>query len=733
MQILRLAVPTPLRRLFDYLPPDDCNPSELTPGIRVSINFGRRELTGILLEVTDQTDVPVGKLKPAKAILDEVPPLPEHILELGCWAADYYQHPIGDALAQTYPVALRKGADCSYQHQFLWRATGPGKSAELKANAHKQREALETLLRHPKGISSDALKAESISSTTLKALADKGFAEQVEHLPEPHWPQADELIKEPSLQLNSQQSHALQSINQDGFSPFLLHGITGSGKTEVYLQAIEQQLQQQRQALVLVPEIGLTPQTVARFRQRFNVTIQVLHSNMTDRQRLDAWLQARDGIAQIIIGTRSAIFTPLGAPGIIIVDEEHDSSFKQQEGFRYSARDLAVMRARAENIPVILGTATPSLETLHNAWSGRYKYLQLTERAGKAAEPDFQLLDIKQQPLTDGLSDKLIGSISRHLEQQKQVLIFLNRRGFSPSLMCHSCGEVVDCRRCDAHMTLHRKPAHLHCHHCDTQSAIPDHCPRCNSRELQPVGTGTERAEERLRQLFPGTPVIRVDRDSTQRKNAMKEIMDQINTGEPCILIGTQMLAKGHHFPNVTLVAILDADGGLFSADFRGMERTAQMILQVAGRAGRADHKGTVLMQTFHSDHPAIQTLVEQGYTEFAKTELSNRKSNQLPPYTHYALVRAEATVPGRAEAVLQTLRQQLQNSLSLPFQVSWLGPFPSAMEKRAGMFRAQMALQCTDRRSLHLTLDQLCQTLEHSPEARKIRWSIDVDPADSY
>ncbi len=731
MSILRLAIPSPLRRLFDYLPPENVSCDTLTPGMRIIAPFGKREVIGVLVEITHKSEFAPEKLKRAKAILDTTPPLPAHLFKLIRWAANYYQHPEGDAIQQALPVLLRKGQPCAYLHETLWRATDSASISQLKANAIRQIELLQLLIDHPQGISVDALRAEGGQTAILETLAAKGLAESFQRAHQHH---NEQILHEAPISLNTEQQQSIEHLNQQAeFAVNLLDGVTGSGKTEIYLQAIEKRLNEGKQALVLVPEIGLTPQTVSRFKQRFNVPVVALHSNMTDRQRLDAWLQAREGIARITIGTRSAVFTPLKNPGIIIIDEEHDPSFKQQDGFRYSARDLAVMRARDEQIPIVLGSATPSLETLHNAIEGRYHWLRLTQRAGNSAPPEFQLLDIRQERLSEGLSAPLIGAIRKHLEAGTQVLVFLNRRGYSPTLTCHDCGWIADCNRCDAHMTLHQRPPHLHCHHCDKQAAIPQHCPECNSDQLHPIGIGTERSEQALQALFPEHPVIRVDRDSTQRKSAMQEIMHQVNSGKPCILVGTQMLAKGHHFPKVTLVAILNADSGLFSADFRGMERTAQLILQVAGRAGRADHPGKVLMQTYHADHPILQSLVHHGYCAFAQEELHNRKMAQLPPYTHYALLRAEAPTQGRAESFLRAIRLQLEEDMLLPHGTHWIGPFPSPMEKRAGMHRAQLMIYAQNRKSLHQLLANLCRYLEQSKESRKVRWSIDVDPADTF
>ena len=732
MPYLRLAIPSPLRRLFDYLPPADCQPESLQPGIRVQVPFGKRQLVGLLIEVTDSTDVPVKKLKPATAVLDTVPPLPAHLFKLARWAASYYQHPEGEALSQALPVLLRKGEADEYIPAQKWRACPDASTDSIAKNASKQRQLLQWLMNNPAGLTPEQLREAGGQSATLKSLQEKGLIEQFT-------PQADDnpdnILRETPLTLNPQQQQAVDRLNSsDTFNPVLLYGITGSGKTEVYLQAIEAKLRAGKQALVLVPEIGLTPQTVTRFKARFGVTIVSLHSNLTDKQRLEAWQQARAGVAKIVIGTRSAIFTPLQHPGILIIDEEHDASFKQQDGFRYSARDLAVMRAHREGMPILLGSATPSIESLHNVQQQRYQWLQLTQRAGNARPPAFELLDIRQEHLQDGLSAGLIKQISSHLKQGNQVLVFINRRGYSPSLMCHDCGWIADCRRCDAHMTLHRNPPHLHCHHCDNQRPVPRVCDSCGSDSLKPVGSGTERTESALQQLFPETPVIRVDRDTTQRKQALQDIVDQVNLGDPCILVGTQMLAKGHHFPKVTLVAILNADSGLFSADFRGMERTAQQILQVAGRAGRADLPGKVVMQTHHADHPTINSLINEGYLAFAQQELNTRNSANLPPTINCIMLRAEARYQGQAERFLGQVRQQFDRQN--PAQnngIQWIGPLPSPMEKRAGMFRAQLLLQGHDRRALHQLMHHLTRHLEASADARKIRWGVDVDPIEMF
>ena len=726
MIFLRVAIPSPLRRLFDYLPAVGADSFKYIPGIRVIVPFGNRELVAVLVEISEESAVDASKLKAIIRPLDKTPAQPKFIFELSLWASQYYQHPIGDALLQSLPIHLRKGGACERVHEYLLHAVDD--AVNLVSNrAKKQRTALTLIANHPDGISIDALKAELGDSNVIKALLERGAIEK-RHRPLiiKDW---REPLREGAKTLNEEQQIAVSAINaQRGFKAFLLDGITGSGKTEVYLQVIENILKQGKQALVLVPEIGLTPQTVSRFKERFNVDVVYMHSNMSAKLRFQTWLKARDAQAQIIIGTRSCILTPLANPGIIVVDEEHDQSFKQQDGYRYSARDLAVVRAHGEDIPVVLGSATPSLESLHNAQLKRYDYLTITQRAGNAKPPVVELLDIKAVSLNAGISEPLSAQIKQHLSDGNQVLIFLNRRGFAPSLSCHNCGWIAPCKRCDARLTLHQTPPHLHCHHCGSQKPIPKNCIECGDSQLNAQGIGTERVEQTLKDLFPNTSIWRIDRDSTSRKNAMQEMITEINKNQPGILLGTQMLAKGHHFAKVSLVAILEADSGLFSTDFRGMERTAQLITQVSGRAGREKVLGKVVIQTHHPEHPLLQTLVNQGYRAFATTELTNRCASQLPPFSYIGIIRAEASAPGRAEAFLQLAQQTPVIS-----SVTCFGPFPAPMEKKAGVFRSHLIIQSAKRPLLQQFLSQFCLSLEHHPLANKIRWSIDVDPYDMF
>lgn len=732
--LLEIALPLPLRRQFDYLPPADLNTEQLVqwrPGMLIRVPFGKQELIGVLLSVKTSSSQPSHKLRAAMGIIDQEPALDQELLDLCCWAADYYQYATGEALQAALPVLLRQGEPAQLRGEQVFQLTTEGKGLpEGGLKRSPKQAALLAALQTRHQLSRRDLEQLEIPRTIAKTLIDKGLVTTVE-VALTRVPQPAQLLNEAQLVLSDEQQTAFDQIQYSSFKTYLLDGATGSGKTEIYLQAIAETLKKGKQALVLVPEIGLTPQTLERFQRRFNLPIVALHSGLNDRERLDAWLQARAGIARIIIGTRSALFTPLKAPGIIIIDEEHDGSFKQQDGFRYSARDLAAMRAHRLGIPLILGSATPSLETLHNAHQERYQHLRLQARAGNAKPPEIQLLDIRGEILHEGFAQASIDAIGDTLRKGNQVLVFLNRRGYAPALECHDCGWLANCNHCDARMTVHQTPRHLHCHHCDHQRAMPKRCPSCNSSNIQPLGQGTERSELVLQELFPNHKVIRVDRDSTRNKNSMQKLLADVHSGEPCILVGTQMLAKGHHFEDVTLVVIIDADAGLFSTDFRGPERMGQLLLQVAGRAGRAEKPGRVILQSHHTDHPLVQTLVYKGYHALATLILQERQITQLPPYRHLALVRAESKQAQVAVAFLQQARELAEAMQTPSPQLSYLGPLPAMMEKRGDRFRYQLHINAAQRKTLQALLSQLALQLEANPLASKVRWSIDVDPQD--
>ena len=560
----------------------------------------------------------------------------------------------------------------------------------------------------------------------VQRLADLGWIESRLDEADDNW-----VVTATPLRLNEAQQAAVRTVvaSFSRFRPFVLDGVTGSGKTEVYLEVIRRVIADGKQALVLVPEIGLTPQTLQRFADGLKVPLGVYHSAMTDQERFTVWAKARANALPVVIGTRSAVWMPLENPGVIIVDEEHDLSYKQQDGFRYCARDLSILRASREGVPVVLGSATPSIETLCNVRQERYTSIVLTRRAGGAHLPRIDLVDLRGRPFNDGLSIELTTGIDDNLSRGEQSLLFLNRRGYSPSLLCHDCGWVAECDRCDANLVFHQTDEMILCHHCGAQRRKPAVCPECGS-DVFARGVGTQRITQALGERFPNATIARIDRDSTRRKGALQDLLLQIHSGAIDILIGTQMLAKGHHFPNVSLVGILDADGGLFGVDFRAAERMAQLITQVAGRAGRGTVPGRVLIQTHHPDHPMLNALLANGYKGFSQIAMSEREVAELPPFSNLALLRAEAN---NADAVFTFLNRasELGGQQSDPQCVSLLGPVPSPMERKAGRFRAQLLVQSADRVPLHHFLRTWLPRLADDRSARRVRWSIDVDPRD--
>ncbi|MFC0445469.1 primosomal protein N' [Pseudidiomarina halophila] len=719
--VIQVAVPVPLGRLFDY----DCSTVPAV-GARVQVPFGSRQLVGFCMgSITPEASE--YKRKAVSKIIDQQAVLSEPVWQLLQWAAEYYHHPLGEVLAHGLPVLLRQGEAASYQTTQAYRATAAGQALELNdlRNARQQQRLLAALRAGP--LLRRDIVAQEFSLSALKALQDKALIEVFQHQPSAERDWTFAIGSEP-LQLNPEQALAVAAIGAaQRPQPYLLEGVTGSGKTEVYLQAMAEVLRKGKQVLVIVPEIGLTPQTLRRFQKRFAVPIVMLHSALSDRERLDAWLDARDGAAAIVIGTRSAIFTPFSQLGMIIIDEEHDSSLKQQEGFRYHARDLAIVRGQKEQVPVILGSATPSLESINNVAQKRYAHLQLTQRAGAARPTRHMVVDIKQMPLKAGLSVPLIERMREELARGQQVLVFINRRGFAPALLCHECGWLAQCRRCDAYYTVHQRQQQLQCHHCGDQQRLPVQCHDCGSTQLVGRGVGTEQLEQTLTELFPDYPVLRIDRDSTRRKGSLQKHLADATENKFPILVGTQMIAKGHHFPHVTLVAMLDIDGALYSSDFRAAERLGQLITQVAGRAGRASALGTVVLQTHHPEHDLLQDLIHNGYAAFARSLLQERQLTQLPPFGQLALFRAEAHEAQHAQAALQAIADQLPHHPELMV----LGPMPAVMERRAGRYRYQLLLQCQQRGLRQQLLQHSLPKLQQLPELRRVRWSLDVDPQD--
>ena len=705
--VARIALPVPLRRAFDYsVPPDSAAP---TRGARVRVRLHNRILVGVCLD-PDPKD-PYPDPKPLLEVLDGESALSDEVFSLAHWLSRYYHHPLGEVFATILPNAAMKGAPLQWRPEEVWRrADGPPPKLD---RAPRQQALLGFLERLGGWASAADIRGAGFTSNMIAALAKKGAIEPGERAYE---------LEEPPV-LNDEQRAAVDRHRRGGgFRATLLDGVTGSGKTEVYLQAMAEVLARGEQVLVMVPEIALTPQTVDRFRRRYGET-HVLHSNLSDSDRLAAWLKCRDGAARILIGTRSAVLTPFERLGLIVVDEEHDTSFKQQDGLRYSARDVAVKRAQALNIPLILGSATPSLETLKNALGGRYRHQRLTRRATGASVPRMRVLDVRGHAMRDGLTEPLNRRIDEHLRARGQVLVFLNRRGYAPVYLCAGCGWQACCGACDARLTLHRVPEGLTCHHCGARAPVPAACPACGSGSLIAVGAGTQRTEAALKERFPELPLYRIDRDSMRSQRRLEERLRLIRGGDPAILIGTQMLAKGHHFPNVTLVAALNADAGFLSPDFKAAERTAQLIVQVAGRAGRAGRPGEVWIQSLQPENPALLQLVERGYAGFAGQELAARERAGLPPARPMALIRAESADARAAQRFLEGARQRIPGTLEV------LGPAPAPMVRIANRYRYQLMLLADRRRVLHSGLDRIAG----SSAPRSVRWAIDVDPIDAF
>lgn len=745
MPLIQVALPTPLRSLFDYYPVA----GEPLPvaGTRVRVPFGSRQLIGLVIGQVETSNLAPQRLKAALAYLDKQPLLAPLDLAFLSWVASYYHHPLGEVVQAALPTLLRQGQPLEPPQEEKWQLTQQGLNTAPASlgRAVRQAELLQHLHRLQRPVSKKDLQAQGFTLAIIQGLITKNLL--TEYMP----PQAAKagiglpklaavtplptsVLAAVPLQLTQEQQQVMLHLQAclGSFQPVVLQGVTGSGKTEVYLQLIQQVLERQQQALVLVPEISLTPQTLKRFTQRFNRPVVALHSGLTDKQRLDAWRSASSGKAAVVLGTRSAIFTPLPNLGLIIVDEEHDASFKQQDNLRYQARDLAVMRASQRQVPVVLGSATPSLESLAKAKTQEYLWLQLHNRPGQGQKPPQpQLLDIRSRHLVGGFSEPLLKAMDQHLAAKNQVLVLLNRRGFAPVLMCTACGWIAGCLQCDARMTWHLEPLQLHCHHCDKQQPLPPACPQCQSDKLTPLGVGTERAEEVLSQRYPAIPIIRLDRDSVRNRQDLSTKLEQIATQAPAILLGTQMLAKGHHFPQVTLATLLNADHGLYSSDPKAMERTAQLIIQVAGRAGRADKPGEVIVQTYHSDDPRLEKLCVEGYTALAVDLLTERKQSHWPPYAYLAIFRAEAP---KAEVVAEFMQQlAAQAEANNHEQLSLLGPVPAPMERRQGRYHMQLVLHAKKRAPLHRLSEQLLQWLDSAASARRVRWSLDIDPEDLF
>lgn len=736
---IEIAIPVPMRQLFTYRVPQDLLSPALSIGERVVVPFGSRKVIGIVINTQVECDLDLAKVKNISARLHDHFNLSQELVNFLMRCSHYYHHPVGDVFHQALPVLLRKIERVNLSPPIVWHAVCANnekniqlnpqlndKLIQLEKKANKQ-FSLYQIIASRQGISWIELRALGYSKQQLTALKNKQLiCEQEQIMTQFSW-QPHLLNKNNKHTLSSEQAIIVSAINHSisQFSCHLIDGVTGSGKTEVYLQAMEAILANNQQVLVVVPEIGLTPQTLSRFEQRFNVPIALHHSGLNDKERLSTWLAAQQGSAAIIIGTRSSVFSPLHRLGLIIIDEEHDASLKQQDNFRYHGRDMAILRARQLNIPILLGSATPSFESLQNAETKKYNYHQLQNRAGKSHKAKIALIDMNQQQVEFGLSASLKLEIEETVARNEQVLLFLNRRGYAPAINCQECHWLAECGRCNKPYTLHQKQSLLICHHCGNQQQIPRQCPSCGSVRIVPLGQGTEQLESRLTELFPNTSIVRIDRDSTRKKGELAKLLQEVTDKKHQLLVGTQMLAKGHHFPDVTLVAVLDVDGALFSYDFRASEHMAQLLIQVAGRAGRASKPGKVLVQSRFVDHPLLQDLVHNGYHHFAQQALQERQQAMLPPFTYQALLRAEANYPSYPDKFLQALAK-----LTLK-DCQFAGPIPAAMEKKAGKYRYHLILQAKSRKQLHLAALELLTQIPLNQWHTKVRWSIDVDPVD--
>ena len=733
--ILKVAVDCPLRTLLDYLPPPGTSLEELPIGARVRVALGRASAIGLIVGHATESALPRERLRPVRELIDPTALLSAELLDLLLWTASYYHHPPGEVIAAALPAALRSGLTSRPLASFVG-LTSAGRAAlseDSLRRAPRQRELLQHLAAHAAELGADELDALDPNwRNAARALRARGWLTltqrevMVPDLP-PQAPYAPP--REAIPELSAAQLTAVQAVDEAAgrYASFLLQGATGSGKTEVYLRLVERVLARGARSLVLVPEIALTPQLLERFRSRLKVPIAVLHSGLSDVERLAHWRSVRAGTAQVVIGTRSAVFAPVAQLGLIVVDEEHDGSYKQHEGgCRYSARDLAVRRAQQNAIPIVLGSATPAFESLHNVQLGRYRALSLPRREDQAAAPRLSLIDLRAHAVHAGLAGPVTQAIDRHLKSDGQVLVYLNRRGYAPSLLCTQCGWIAPCLHCDARLTVHRQAGQLRCHYCGASQALPERCGRCGFA-VRAVGQGTERVAETLATMFPDAPLVRLDRDSAHDAADVGAVMDALLDGSARILVGTQMVTKGHHFPGVSLVAVINADQGLFSSDFRAAERLAQTIVQVAGRAGRGARAGEVLIQTEYPEHPLLQSLIQGGYEAYAATALEERAAARWPPFTRLALLRASAP---DASAPLKFLRRarELADAGSA---VRLLGPVPAAMARRAGRHHAQLLLEHRERAVLQNFLNAWLPEVERLPEARRVRWALDVDPLD--
>ncbi len=719
---VNVAVCRPLYGTFTYAWPEQA--PKPVAGLRVRVQFAHRQETGIVVDCDVKPDRDVEQIANVLQVLDDEPVFDAKLWALLRWATEYYQQPIGEVLFTALPSVLRKGRPQIPEDMSHWQISAEGLQA-LEGGDYQRAPVKQALLDHLRQPRSGAgLKGfHPHWRMHLKVLEKAGLVQPVAARP------AQRQRRGERHELNAEQQAVVDAVAWDGFTPYLLEGVTGSGKTEVYMALMEQVLALGRQVLVLVPEIGLTPQLLQRLQRGTGWPVTALHSGLSDGERWRAHALARTGQAAVVAGTRSAVFAPFRNLGLIVVDEEHDGSYKQQDGFRYHARDLAVMRARGLNIPVVLGSATPSLESLWNARRGRYRHLRLRRRATGAVMPNIHLLDLRLDRGEDGLTRALRQRVEAVLGRGGQVLLFINQRGYAPVRFCAQCGWQAHCPDCDRPMSVHLKAGWLRCHFCHRQQPLMQACPDCGHDTLVDVGAGTQRVAQAIERAFPHVPVIRVDRDSVGSGAEFDGLLAPLRAGRPCVLVGTQMLAKGHDYPGIELVGVLQTDQGLFSLDFRAQEHLAQLLLQVSGRAGRGRAVGEVLIQTWMPEHAFFRTLFGEGYGALVERWLAEREVMGLPPVGHLALLRVEA----RDASVCQAFLQQLCQALAKDERAWVRGPLPSLMQRKAGYHRYLLVVQTPRRDLRQQCVSALIRQASRQKRRKGLRWWVDVDPQEPF
>jgi primosomal protein N' (replication factor Y) len=723
----RFALAVPLYRVFDYRLDGE---TPVQSGIRYRLPFASRDRVGVLLECGDVSGIDPARIKPVGERLDQQPVIDAHMLELARWMAEYYLQPLGEVVFQCLPGYLRKARAHVTTRVKCWKLADPLPQAidELARRAPKQHEICSALQGRPEGLT--ALQLKRINDNwhpAVRALEARGMLLQ-------EWTDArPETPPSPALpQPSPEQDDILSEFasRRDGFGVHLLDGVTGGGKTEIYLRLIRERLDAGQQVIYLVPEIGLTGQLIERVGERFGDCFALSHSGLTEIQRYRAWDRFRRGEARIMLGTRSSLFAQCDALGLIIIDEEHDASYRQEDGVRYHARDVAIKRAQMLDIPVVLGSATPSLESLHNCARQNWNLYRIDNRPTRFQPPRPTLIDVRNSRLEFGCSARTLGLIEQHLGESGQVLVYLNRRGFAPVVMCHECGWQSQCRQCDARLTLHQSVQALLCHHCGYRQAVPDACPDCGNEEIRHYGVGTEQLEHGLGLRFPDVPVLRIDRDVVASREALAERLRQLRDGSPCILIGTQMIAKGHDYPAITLAVVLDADQALFSASYRASERLAQTLFQVSGRSGRGDREGRAVVQTRFPEHPLMQALTRRDYRDIAAELLDERRQLGFPPCASVVMFRADAAVLDDAMARLEEIRALLMQTPGIE-TIGCIGPLPALMTRRIGRYRAQLCLISPERRRLRRILSTAMASIGELSGGGSVNWTVDVDAYD--